>query len=153
MQDTFPHIVLVSDVDFIFEEVPQRAADRIEALLAVAALDRAVIHGVPKFNVGVERARRFAPAQRGVKAELGGEHVADDQRFIVEPVRRERPKLVLPQPDQPARSHLQCDETKRRDGIARYAAIGEPWAGIEFGIHDPDFAERQLQRVRYRHRR
>ena len=96
MQDTFPHIALVSDVNFIFEEVPQRPADRIEALLAVAALDRAVINGVPKLNVGIERARRLAPAFRGVKAKLGGQHVAGNQRFIVEPVWRERPKLVLP---------------------------------------------------------
>ena len=98
---------------------------------------------MPKLDIGVERARRLAPAQRGVKAELGGEHVADDQRVVVEPVRRERAELILPQPDQPARSHLQCDEAKRRDGIARYATIGETWAGIEFGIDDPDLAERQ----------
>ena len=99
LQNTFPHIVLVSDVDLILEEVSQRAADRIEALLAVAALDRAVIHVVPELDVGVERARRLAPALRGVKAELGGEHVADDQRVVVEPVRREWAELVLPQPD------------------------------------------------------
>ena len=73
LQDTIPHIVLASDVDLVFEEVAQGAGERVETLLAVAALDRAVVHGVPKFDVGVERARRFAPAFRSVKAELGGD--------------------------------------------------------------------------------
>ena len=144
LQDAFAHIALASDVDLVFEEIPQRAADRIKALLAVAALDCAVVDVVPKLNIGIERTRRLAPALASVKAKLGGEHVADDQRFAVETVWRERAELVLPQPDQPARSHLQRDETKWRDGIALYTPIGQARAGIEFGIDDPDFPERQL---------
>ena len=99
LQDALAHVVLAGDVDLILEEVPQRAADRVKTLLAVAALDRAVVHVVPELDVGIECARRLAPANRGVKAELGGEHVADDQRVVVETVRRERAKLILPQPN------------------------------------------------------
>ena len=96
MQDTFAHIVLARDVDLVLEEVPQCAADRIESLLTIATLDRAVIHGVPKLDVSIERVHWLAPTHRGMKAKLGGEHVAHDQGFVVEPVRRERAELVLP---------------------------------------------------------
>jgi hypothetical protein len=61
LQDALAHIVLASNVDLILQEIPQRAADRIETFLAVAALNRAVVHVVPKLDVGVERACRFTP--------------------------------------------------------------------------------------------
>ena len=154
LQNALAHVVLARNVDLILKEISQRAADRIKAFLAVAAFYRAVIHVVPELDVGIERTRRFAPTQRSVNTEFGGEHVADDQRVVVEAVRRERAKLVLPQPNEPARSHLQSDETKRRNGVTRYAAIGQARTRIELGIDDPDFTERQIAPIRdRRHRR
>ena len=55
-QDALARFILAGEVDLILKEISQRATERIKALLAVAAFDRAVINGVPKFNVGVERA-------------------------------------------------------------------------------------------------
>ena len=36
LQNAIPHVLLAGDVDLILKEVPQRAADRIKAFLAVA---------------------------------------------------------------------------------------------------------------------
>ena len=108
---------------------------------------------MPELDVSVERTRRFAPPQRGVEAELGGEHVTDDQCVAVETVRWERAKLILPQPNGPARSHLKSDKTKRRNGVTHYAAIGQAQTRVELGIDDPNFTERQIAPIRDRHHR
>ena len=134
-------VLLADNVDLVLEEVAQRAADRIEALLAVAALYRAIVDEVSELDVGVQRTRRFAPAFGDVNAKLRGEHVPDDQGLTVETIRRERAELVLPEPHQPARPYFQRDETKRCDGVALHTAIGQSRAGVILGVDEPELPE------------
>ena len=61
LQDAIPHVLLAREVDLVLEEIAQRPADRVETLLAVAALDRAVVNVVAEFDIGIERAGRLAP--------------------------------------------------------------------------------------------
>ena len=153
LQDPLPHVRLAHQVDLVLEEIAQRAADRVETLLAVAALDRAVVDVVAKFDIGIERAGRLAPSLGDVNAELGGQHVADDQRVGVETVGWEWAELVLPQPHQAARAELQRHQAQRRDGVTLHAAIGCARPGIELRVEAPDLTERQVAPVIDRRRR
>ena len=76
LQDAVAGGILARGIDLIFEEIAQRAGERIKAFLAVAALQRAVVGAVAEFDVGVERAGRLAPAPSDVEAKFGGEIVA-----------------------------------------------------------------------------
>jgi hypothetical protein len=51
---------------------------------------------VAKFNIDVDRPRRLPPAERSVKTEFSGRHIAEDQGLGVEAVGRERAELILP---------------------------------------------------------
>ena len=62
LHDPIAHIALVRGVDSVVAEVAQSARQAIETLFAIAALDGAVVGVVPKFDVGIETARRLAPA-------------------------------------------------------------------------------------------
>jgi hypothetical protein len=123
LYDPIAHVRLMRGVDPVLTEVLQRAGEAVEALFAVAALDGAVVHVVAKLDIGIERASWLSPTLCDVAAELGADGVADDQRVSIEPVRRERAELVLPQANDPARSHLECNEAERCCFVARPAAV------------------------------
>src|SRR5215471_21012066 len=71
LKDAVTHFLLAHNVDFVFEEIAQRPADTEKTLFAVSALNGAVVHVMPKLNICVERAGRFAPIARNVKPKLG----------------------------------------------------------------------------------
>jgi len=96
LEDAVAHFPLAHNVDFVFEEIAQRPTDTEKTFLAISALDGAVVHVMSKLNVRVESAGWLAPIARNVKAKFGGQHVAYNQRVIIETVRRKSTELVLP---------------------------------------------------------
>ena len=88
-----------------------------------------------------------------MEAELGLCRVAQEQRTRVEPVRREWPKFVLPEPDAPAGAQFARNEAERRDQIAGPAAVREAWAWIVFRVNNPDLVKRQFPPIRAAGRR
>src|SRR5262249_56823915 len=102
-KNTLAHILLVRDVELILAKVAQRAGERIEAFIAIDGFDRAVVGVMTKLNIGIERARRLAPAKRDVGTEFSADHIADDQGIGVDAVRRKPPKILLPQTNGSAR--------------------------------------------------
>ena len=69
--------------------------------------------------------------------------IAYDQRVGVEPVRRERAELVLPQANDPTRPHLVRNDAERGDRVPVSAAVGFARSGIVFRVDNPDFPEGQ----------
>ena len=154
LEDAIAHVLLVGDVDLVLTEIAKRTADAEETLFALAALDRAVVHVVAKFDVGIQRASGLAPTLRDVKAEFGGAEEAYDQRIGVEPIRRERAELVLPQANnRPDR----ISYATRQNGVIASPSLPPlalPWSGIVLGVDHPDFPERQVPPIMTdRHRR
>jgi hypothetical protein len=64
------HFGFMRSVDPVLAEVPQRAAEAVETLLAVAALDATVVHEVAEFDIGIESTSGLPPTTCDVKAEL-----------------------------------------------------------------------------------
>src|SRR5262249_26696812 len=87
-QSTVAHLVLANHVNLVFEKIAQCVTNAEKPFIAIAAFDGAVVHVMAKLKIGVERAGRFAPAFRNMKAKLGSKHVANDQCVTVETVRR-----------------------------------------------------------------
>src|SRR5262245_55481514 len=133
LQDTIPHVALVGDVEFVFAEIAQRAGKRVKAFVAILGFGCAVVHVVAKFHVSIERTCGLAPTACNMAAEFGGEHIADEQRVRVKAVGWERAKLILPQPNDAARSHLISNEAERRYRVAVSASVGLTGSGIVLG--------------------
>src|SRR6266536_5492810 len=150
LDDAIPHLFLVGSVDRIDAEVPQRPVETVKPFRAISGLDAGVVGKVAEFDIRIEAARRLPPTQRKVSAELGAQHIPDNKGVSVQWVGRERTEIALPLTDNLVRSHFPGNQAKRRTRVALPAAIRETRAGIEFAIHDPDRAERQLAPIRYR---
>src|SRR6516164_10985787 len=88
LHNAITHVVLVGDVKLVLAKITQRTGNRIKPLVAVFSFSSAVVHVVTKFDIGIERACRLAPAKCDVRAEFGTDHVADDQCIGVEAVWR-----------------------------------------------------------------
>jgi len=122
-EDAIAHFLLAHDVNFVFEKIAQRPANAKKPFFAISALDGAVVHVMSKLKVRVERAGRLAPIARNMKAELGRQHVANDQSIAVEAVGRKPPEFILPEADKSARAHLQRHQAERRHGVAVDGAV------------------------------
>jgi hypothetical protein len=140
--DPVAHVGLVRSINPVLAEVTQRAAETIEAFLAVAALKCPIIHVVAEFHIRIERARRLTPAKRYVAAEIGTQHVADEQRVGIETIRRERAEFILPLADDAAGSQFERDEAEGCHLITLSAAVRKTSSGIVFVINNPCFPER-----------
>src|SRR5262249_58997778 len=97
MHYTLAHFFFVGEIEGVFPETAHRARQRVKALSPISRFKPGVIVASPKLDIGVEGNARLRPVERQMEAELGGQHIRDEERLRIEPVRWERSELALPQ--------------------------------------------------------
>jgi hypothetical protein len=78
LQDAIPHFCFVGAIDAVLAEISQRTDETVEAFFTLAHFDGSVVHRMPKFHVGIERAGGLSPASCNMATEFGREVVTDD---------------------------------------------------------------------------